>query len=172
MMNGSDDHSDSYLAKLQAEGRELDRREAEDQKAEEALRLRRERTAEDRRIWQGAISHYTGHLRATGQPIPAFVSASLATPAESEDDLIATPRVGEKRRIVLLHLAKATVAGKALTTKEITAQTGLESTLVHNVVWADHKRRFLARAGDRISMTDRGFLLLKQAGIFERSQKD
>jgi hypothetical protein len=165
-------HNDDYAGELEAQGKALERRAQE--------------LEGERQKWKAAVLHYVEYLRAKGRDIPAFVAKidepeAAAEPAPYDGVTrivrIGKPRIGPGRRILLLHIAKATRAGRKLNSKQIIKETGLAQSLVVNAIWSDVKRGVLKRADHlgakatgrgklhEVVMTDQGFEILRKAGL-------
>ena len=161
MVKGNDDSD--YGAALENEGREL------------TARLEK---------WRTSALSYGEFLKSRGRPIPDFIKELEAKAAGQQQPIspadpykqvtrVIRPRIGEKRRTVLLFIAKATEAGKPITTKDIITEGGLDKNLVGNVVWFNSKpeQDYIARHGDMVFLTEKGFELLERAGYYRRSKK-
>ncbi|QDP21198.1 hypothetical protein [Bradyrhizobium cosmicum] len=165
---------DGYATRLEAQGKAL---EAE----QESLAVRIEK-------WRSAVEHYAEHLREQGLPVPAFVKLNEAnsdrqkrqvTP-ETYDPLtrvvkIAAPRIGGKRKEVLVFIAKATKAGRSVSSREIVDYGNYPLQRVMNVLMTDKKRGYLTSINGvtntgpgrayQYQMTMKGFDFLRQAGV-------
>ena len=160
--------TDDYGKELEAQGKSLSARE-------EAL-------AKEREGWLVAVNHYADFLRKSGRQVPIFATEiaerqARSLPAPQAYDGVtrvvrySKPRIGEKRRTILLMIAKATRENRDITTEEIVGKTGFDQSVTSNVVWADYKRGMLDRKEaprghfHEYRMTDIGFDVLRKAGF-------
>jgi hypothetical protein len=157
---------DLYLKSLEDRGKDISRRESSLVKQEETIRAQRVQLEKDRAAWEAASTHYREFLKSQGKQSHSIAVNENTNEKETTDFSTLNLRVGPKRKAILAFIAKQSKAGRKVTTREITDETGQDSTIVSNVVWSDRKREFLDRDGDRIFMTHKGFEFVVQAGVY------
>jgi hypothetical protein len=175
---------------------------------DKALRARQDDLDADREEWTLLAKAYVKLLKSRGRPLPAFAESldeppptSTAVPASRsraiENGLdrygrpydgvtrvyrIGAPRIGEKRREVLLYIAKATLDGRDVTAREIVNATEQAYHLVVNTFWLDAKRGVLEYTDGhknavpgkvkKVKMTPLGFEILEKAGLLDGPAKE
>ena len=175
---------------------------AELEAQDKELTARQQQLDKDRADWRTLALAYVNLLRARGRELPAFAKTleppseqlemlpDLSRPRAAENGLdrygrpydgvtrvyrIGAPRIGEKRRVILLCIAKATKEGREITSREIVNETGQDYHLVVNTMWMDEKRGILRYTdghkntmpgkAKKVVMTDSGFDILERAGL-------
>jgi hypothetical protein len=157
---------DLYLKSLEDRGKDISRREGSLAKQEKAVSVQRAQITAERAAWEAALAHYREFLQTQGRQVPVAVLDDTDQKPETTNFTNVNLRVGDKRRAVLLFIAKQSESGRKVTTREIIEGTGLDAALVGNVLWSDRNRGLLDRASDRIVMTRKGFEFIGKAGVY------
>jgi hypothetical protein len=174
-MSGASPNNDEYADDLEMQG--------------ENLRAQRQELELAEQKWRTQVTGYAAFLRSRNRPIPVFAQSienksepqSNPEPAPRPYDpltrivKITAPRLGGKRKEVLLIVAKATKAGKSVSSRDIIDATGFKIALILNVLTADRKHGYLIDTsglehtrlgrGYEYQMSEKGFEFLRLAGV-------